>query len=54
MSGSPVVETRSAWAAVALGVGAIAVLLLIENLWARPLDRLLLHVPGIDKVLHAL
>ena len=54
MSGSPVVETRSAWAAVALGVGAIAVLLLIENLWARPLDRLLLHFPGIDKVLHAL
>ena len=40
------------WRAVALGVAGIGGVLLLENLGASPLNRLLLWLPGIDKVLH--
>ncbi len=40
------------WRALALGVAAIGSILLLENLGASPLNRLLLWLPGVDKVLH--
>ena len=45
---------QRSWPAVALGAAGIGGVLLMENLGAPLLDRLLLYLPGIDKVLHTL
>lgn len=37
-----------------IGLPAIAGVLVLENLGAGPLNRLLLYLPGVDKVLHTL
>lgn len=40
------------WHVVAGGAAVVAVVLVAENLGAGVLNRLLLHLPGVDKVLH--
>lgn len=50
---SRVVQTAP-WLRVAGALAALALLLALENLGARPLNQLLLRAPGIDKVLHFL
>jgi tetratricopeptide (TPR) repeat protein len=41
-----------AWVVASVGMGAILMLLVAENLGGGALNTLLLHLPGVDKVLH--
>ena len=43
---------RRAWPIAVLGVTGVAGLLLVESLGAGPVNRVLLYLPGVDKVLH--
>ena len=43
---------RSSWPGVVLAAAGVVALLLAENLGADVLNDLLLHLPGVDKVLH--
>ena len=44
---------KSPWAVVALGMATMVVVLFAEDLGADALNELLLHLPGVDKGLHA-
>ena len=43
---------RSPWPGIVLAAAGVVVLLLAEDLGADVLNDLLLHLPGVDKVLH--
>jgi tetratricopeptide (TPR) repeat protein len=40
------------WGTAGVGIGIVLMLLVAANVGAGPLNRLLLHLPGVDKVLH--